>query len=911
MSTFYDRFCECARRWPDNVALEIQRRDGVESHTYAELRKMAESIGRWLTERQLPLGTRAAIFADNHPRWVAAYLGIIASGGTAVPLDTAFHADQVAKLLKDSGSELLFCDVKHLAIAREAIGESAIGIVLLDAADAGEATRAKQADLDGIFAAGSGDFVPVASSEDAVSSLLYTSGTTADPKGVMLTHGNLLGEVEAVFGWADLGPDDAVLGVLPLFHVLSQMANLLLPLVKGVRVVYLETLNTTELLRALSERKISVFAVVPQFFYLIHERIFKEVAQRGRLAQAALRALMAVTRFSRKIGINLGRVFFKKIHRTFGDKMRYLVTGGSRFDPQIALDFYALGIDVLQAYGLTETTGAAFANSPQNNVIGSVGPPLTGVEVQILDPQPLEGIPLPVGEILIRGAIVMKGYWNRPDATAEVLKDGWLYTGDLGYIDAGGNLFITGRKKDVIILSNGKNIYPEEVETHYLRSPYIKEICVMGLEGRPGDPAADRLHALVVPNFEVLKQRKIANAKEVIRFDIENLSAQLPSTKRVGSYEIWQEDLPRTTTRKLKRFEIAKRVKANLGRAGAEIGPEKPLTEEDLAWLDQPDVGRALKIIREAARSQPPNLRPDNNLELDLGLDSMQRVELLAALEQELGGNVEESRLAEVYTVRDLVDMVCKSAASGATPARPRAGWDTLLLEETTDPEVLALGRPRRISAAFWFLVSRLIHIAADDRFHLRVTGLEKLPLSGPFILCSNHQSFIDPIILGGLLPWPIFRDAFAVGTSEIFGSGPMRTLARWLRVVVVDPDANLVPAMRAGAFGLSHGRVLVLYPEGERSIDGTPKSFKKGAAILSIHMQVPIIPVAIDGFFDVWPRGKPFQKFAPLRITIGDAISLPTEAEASEAAYEKLIGEVKARVVTMWEEFHGGRAET
>jgi long-chain acyl-CoA synthetase len=900
MSTFYDRFRECAQRWPNNVALEIQRRDRVESYTYAELRQMAESVGHWLTEQELPRDARIAILADNHPRWVAAYLGIIASGGAAVPLDTAFHADQVAKLLKDSGSSLLFCDGKHLAIAKKAVSNSAIGIVLLDSENATETS------LDSIFAIGPVDFVPLSSAEDAIASLLYTSGTTADPKGVMLTHGNLMGEVEAVFGWADLGPDDAVLGVLPLFHVLSQMANLLLPLAKGVRVVYLETLNTTELLRALSGRKISVFAVVPQFFYLIHERIFKEVAQSGKLTESALRAMMAITRFGRTFGVNLGKLFFRKIHHTFGDRMRYLVTGGSRFDPAIALDFYALGIDVLQAYGLTETTGAAFANSPRNNVIGSVGPPLTGVQVRILDPQPQEGLPLPVGEILIRGALVMKGYWNRPAATADVLKDGWLYTGDLGYIDAGGNLFITGRKKDVIILSNGKNIYPEEVEAHYLKSPYIKEICVMGFEGRPGDPAADRLHAVVIPNFDVLKQRRIANTKEVIRFDIENLSTQLPSTKRIGNYEIWQGDLPRTTTRKLKRFEIAKRVKADQGKARAEIGSEKPLTEEDLAWLDQPDVQRALKVMREAARTQPQTLRPDNNLELDLGLDSMQRVELLVALEQELGGNVEESRLAEVYTVRDLVDLVRESAVGGATLASPRAGWDTLLREQTIDPDVLALGRPRRISAAFWFLVSRLIRIAADDRFHLRVSGLEKLPSNGPFIVCSNHQSFIDPIILGGLLPWSVFRDAFAVGTSEIFGNGPMRMLARWLRVVVVDPDANLVPAMRAGAYGLSHGRVLILYPEGERSIDGTPKKFKKGAAILSIHMQVPIIPVAIEGFYETWPRGKPFQKFAPLRIKFGDPIFPSLEVEASEAAYERLIADVKARVVEMWKQLRG-----
>src|SRR5438093_141249 len=308
MPTFYDRFVECAERWPQNVALEIQRRDGTESYTYSEARRMAESVGRWLAENGAQPGARVAILADNHPRWVTTYLGIIAAGCPAVPLDTAFHADQIAKL-----------------------------------------------------------------------------------------------------------PKDAVLGVLPLFHVLSQMANLLLPLVKGARVVHLETLNTTELLRALQEREITAFAVVPQFFYLIHERIFKEVSQRGKVAQVMLRVLMNVNRALRAIGINAVRPLFGKLHATFGQRMRYLITGGSRFDPQIARDFYALGIDVLQAYGLTETTGAAFANKPTNNVIGSVGPPLPGVEAKIVEPQPQEEGPA-VGESAIHGAIVMKGYWNREEA---------------------------------------------------------------------------------------------------------------------------------------------------------------------------------------------------------------------------------------------------------------------------------------------------------------------------------------------------------------------------------------------------------------------------------------------------------------------------------------------------------------
>src|SRR5256885_140311 len=615
MPTFYDRFVECAERWPQNVALEIQRRNGTESYTYSEARRMAGSVGRWLRENGIQPRARIAILADNHPRWVTTYLGIIAAGCTAVPLDTAFHADQIAKLLKDSGSELLFCDLKHVGIAQQAVAELNVDIVLTQASvnssSAGEGARATRADLDSIFAAGPQSFKPANVATDSVAALLYTSGTTADPKGVMLTHADLLGEIKAVFAWIEIGPKDAVLGVLPLFHVLSQMANLLLPLVKGARVVHLETLNTTELLRALQERDITAFAVVPQFFYLIHERIFKEVSQRGKVARSVLRALMNLNRALRAVGINAGRTFSGKLHATFGQRMRYLITGGSRFDPQIARDFYALGIDVLQAYGLTETTGAAFANKPSNNVIGSVGAPLPG------------------------------------------------------------------------------------------------------LEARPGDPTSERLHGVVVPNFELLKQRRIVNAKEVIRFDIESLSSQLASTKRIGSYEIWQEDLPRATTRKLKRFEIEKRVRSGKREGGGDTDISRPVKEEDKSWLEQHENQRALKIIREYSPAHPEQIFPTDNLELDLGLDSMRRVELLVAVEQELGGDVEESRLAEIYTVRELIDVVRESAGAGQkVGGRPGstqafAGWGVVLREDPTDPEAIAVVKSRPITDRLLYLFTR------------------------------------------------------------------------------------------------------------------------------------------------------------------------------------------------------------
>jgi len=912
MPAFYQRFQESARKFPDNVALEIQRQQTVERVTFAELTRMSESVANWLSAR-VPRDARVAILAANHPRWVAAYLGIIAAGRTAVPLDTAFHADQVKKLLIDSGASLLFCDVKHLPVAMEAVEGINVGLVMTAAAAERNPTTGSEpnfaADLDSIFAAGPADFQPIVPAESDLAALLYTSGTTADPKGVMLTHANLVGEANSVLAVIKIDSSDALLGILPMFHVLAQMANLFLPLFNGARVVYLETLNTTELLRALRERDITTFCVVPQFYYLIHEKIFKKLNKRGQLTLRLVRMLMAFNRGLRRVGVNAGKFFFGEIHATFGPRMRYLVTGGSRFDPAIARDFYSFGIDVLNAYGLTETTGGAFLNPPGHVVFGSVGRPFPGVEAKIVDPKPVEEGAPPAGEIAIRGAIVMKGYWNRPEATAQVLRDGWFYTGDLGYFDFRGNLFITGRRKEVIVLANGKNVYPEEIEAHYLQAQYVKEICVMALEARPGDPTSERLHAVVVPNFERLRERKIVNAKEAVRFEIEALSHKIASTKRLGSYDIWQEDLPRTTTRKLKRFQIEKKVRELQQKGGgdSDTNTEKALTDEEQLWLQREDVKRALDIVRESSRNQLDAIRPTHNLELDLGLDSMQRVELLTALEQQLGGEVPESQLAEIYSVRDLVDAILASASRGEGQARAAAPvWSTILSEPATDPDVLALARHNIFAEVFFFLLGRMIYLFALDRFDLKMRGLENLLEKGPYLLCSNHQSYIDPLVMAGALPWQVFRYTFALGTSDIFGEGLMRRLARWIRVVVLDPDANLVPAMRAGFFGLSQGRILILYPEGERTNDGNPTVFRKGAAILSIHAQAPIVPVAIEGFYKAWPRHKKFPKFARLQLVFGKPIQPPPLNEASEAAYERLTSELKSSVVAMWQELRG-----
>ena len=920
MQSFYQRFVDTATQYPNNIAVELQRTapasDGAPvdtssttdvSYTYAELRCIAEHLGAWLQSNGIPAGARCAILAANCPRWVAAYLATMAAGCVAVPLDTAFKADQVAKLLKDCGASMLFVDVAHVEVGKAAWTS-------IQTVDPGALARVFVIDsladsllpnLDHVLLEKPAALTPSQSTTADIAVLLYTSGTTSDPKGVMLTHGNLRAEADAVFKTIRVTPDDALLGVLPLFHALAQMANLLLPLSIGARVVYLESLNTTELLRALQERGITLFACVPQFFYLIHERVTKEVESRGGTARAGFRGLLALAHAGNGIGLNLGKIFFAKVHRQLGTKMRHFVTGGSRFDPKIGRDLEDMGFSVLQAYGLTETSGGAFLTPPGDNVLGSVGKPLPGNEVRIehSEQHAQDG----AGEIVIRGPIVMKGYYNRSDATAEILKDGWLHTGDLGYLDARGNLFVTGRSKDVIVLSNGKNIYPEEIEAHYLQSPLIKDIGVMGLESRPGEPLAERLHAVIVPNFDVLRQRKIVNAREVIRFDVEGLSAQLPSTKRILSYDIWQEDLPRTTTRKLKRFQIRQRVLQN--EKGADeaqsLSAERKFSDDDRLWLSAQDVQQAMAVIRSASEKQG-EIHPDDNLELDLGVDSMERVELVVALEGALNSRPEDAELANVYSVRELVDMLLKHRDTSGT-ATKRSGWESVFATETTDQEVIETLAPARFFTVFWFVAARLARWLCQVLYRIQISGLENIPQDRPFILSPNHQSFMDAPMIMSYFPFRIFCKMFYVGTSEIFGTGIRRHIARSMKLIPIDPDANLVPAMRAGAYGLRHGEALALYPEGERSITGEPRTFKKGAAILATHVQVPIVPVAIDGFEKAWGRGKGIRLFQTLQIRIGSPIEPPAIAAASEKAYETLTTELRQRVMDMWVDLHNG----
>ncbi len=589
-----------------------------------------------------------------------------------------------------------------------------------------------------------------------------------------------------------------------------------------------------------------------------------EVARKGPIARAVLRRLIAANVWFRdRTGLNPAKRLFGRIHRSVGSRMRLFITGGSKFDPAIRRDLYGLGFTIMNAYGLTETSGGATLSHRDDRFTESVGPPLPGVDVRILmpdaaSPGPEHDDAKGDGEVLIRGPIVMREYFNRIDATREALEDGWLHTGDLGRLDAQGRLYITGRKKEIIVLSSGKNLYPEELEAHYSQSAFIKELCILGLS-RPGEPVSERLHAIVVPDEDVLRAKGIVNLKELVRFEIEGRSVHLPTHKRILSYDISMEPLPRTTTGKIKRHEIQRRLR---DRAATAQVDELPIAGADAAWAAEPDHAAALAIVaRQVNRAA---VRPDANLELDLGLDSMERVELLTLLEQQQGTRMASDGRAAIFTVRQLITAVTEAPrtqgpkeAADASDSGAELPWDTLLAVPADPTITAALARPRPIRAVVLFILVKTVALVARGLVGFRHTGIEHLPKEGPYILSPNHQAYLDPFFLAAALPFKAFRDLFFVGAAEYFETPLSRWFARTVNLIPVDPDANLVTAMQAGAAGLRLKKILVLFPEGERSIDGELKKFRKGAPLLSAHLDAPIVPVALDGLYDLWPRGR------------------------------------------------------
>lgn len=856
----FQRFEQTACRQPDRVALQVKEGETYRRLTYGEVCRQVRALAGALIEAGVRPGDRIALLSENRPEWAVAYFAITAAGAAAVPLDVQLGEAEIANVLRHAACRTAIASGKQVPrlLALTDRGVVLASVVDLDA-QVGDGPLLA---LGAALRSAAPDSLPPLQPGD-LASILYTSGTTGTPKGVMLTHGNFLANAVSVMEFRLVEPEDTLLSVLPLHHSFAfAVQNILL--FTGASITFPPSLKGPDLLASMQEAGVTVLVGVPQLFYLFHKGIFDQIGKRPFFMRLLLRSLLRLAGALRPSGVNLGRLVFGPVHRRFGGKLRLLASGGARLDPGIARDFLALGFTVTEGYGLTETAPVVAFNPLGRMRPGSVGVPLPGVEVRILGPDG-EG----VGEIAVRGPNVMPGYYENPEATAEVLQDGWFRTGDLGFCDADGYLTITGRAKEVIVLSSGKNIYPEEIEEQYLKSRFIKEICLVPQVSVRGGAKLEGLLALVLPDLDAFRAEGTTNIFETIRWDMENVGKALPPFKRPTGLRIVKEGFPRTRLGKIQRHLVQARHRAEIA------GDRREETRGEAVAVEPEDevARRVLAYLREA--TERPVIRPDDSLELDLGMDSLARIEMLVALEGELGIKVSDEVAAECFTVGEVIGAL-RSRAAGAemSPgARAPRGWAAILEDVPPEAtEALATSRTAVSKASTAFSLGLCLS-TFFPLYRLKTEGHQHVPPSGPLILVANHCSYYDAFIMAAALPRRSVPNVYFLSLEQFFRGRFMTWWGRQIHVIPVDMDTHLVRALQTSAHVLRSGKILCVFPEGERSADGTVRPFRKGTGILVRELGVPILPAHISGSYEAWPRGQTWPRISRLRVRFGEVI--------------------------------------
>lgn len=906
--TFCERVIAAATTRPNKIAMVAPTETGTEAITFNEMLSQIRSLAYRLSLEKIEFGDRIALLGENHPHWALAYFGILFRGAIAVPLDPAATVEALTHFISDSQARLAFVSPtsfdKFRAIC-ERLGRQIPVVALRDSSEQ-NGHLSFQAWSHTPVPTDFASTPPPAKAED-IAVLMYTSGTTGTPKAVPLTHGNINAESTALQEAIPLTDKEVVLSLLPMFHAYSQTVNLWLATIFGAEVYYVTELSSAAIERALQASCATALVGVPRLWYLFHKKVFDQVKQQPALSRWFFAAMIKVNGWLRDyLKINAGRLFFGRVHTAFGGRLHLAVSGGASFDPGVARDFHCLGFTILQGYGLTETAAAATATRLEDNLIGSVGKPLKDVEIKIDEPNEAG-----IGEVLIRGPIVMPGYYRNPEANREVFTaDGWFRTGDLGHFDKNGHLFISGRSKDVIKLPSGKNVFPEDVEAHYQHSPFVSEICVLGVRDQASSFArAEKLVAVVVPDFDYLKTQHIANAREWVQWELDNLGRELPEYQRARDYIIRTEPLPRTSTRKVKRFEVKRWLESTDAMADQTRNLKRfAFTDADKAMMNS-IVGKVLTAAIQQQKPETELIHPQMNLELDLGLDSLARAECAVSIEQSLGASFKPEEFATALTVGEVIALTEKKAGKVAvTMAGSGVNWHHILADVSpVFPDVQPILKHKPVTLWVAWLLLKMIYLAARVMFRLEVEGREVLTkLDPPFLICPNHQSYLDAFLVCSIYPRSLLSRTFHVGATQYFSSGLGKWLADKFNIIPVDADTNLLRAMRAGAAGIGAGHVLNLYPEGQRSLDGELAEFRKGAAILATELNVSIVPVALDGLHRVWPRGAKWLHLAKVKINFGAPLNITEEVSsviAGDARYEAVTDLLRKRIQQMLDE--------
>lgn len=841
-----ENFIDSVQKFCGKIAIENKISGSSETLTYADMGKRVKAAAYSISSLGIKKSDRVSIILENGPEWAVIFFALSYVGAVAVPLDPQMTVKGMKDILSDSGAGFAFISKKNADLAESL--KDQVNVVILE-----EMKQSLSPD----------EFRGTKVDPEDLMVLLYTSGTTDLPKGVMLTHKNLCANFNSLKKMKIFSDRDTILSILPLYHSYSLMTTLIAPLFSGSKITYVASDWPEKLADYIKEVKSTIFLGVPQIYHMMHVRIMKKLnSMQGPEG--------LYIKFAMKLG--LAGMLVPSLRNVFGGDLRFFISGGAKLDANVARDFFKLGFKILEGYGLTETSPVASLNPVKKPKFGSIGRPIPDVELKVVN-KDTSG----VGEIAIKGPNVMKGYYRNEARTKEVLKDDWFFSGDLGYMDKDGYFYITGRSKEMIVLSSGKNIYPEEIEKYYSATPYIREMCVLGVLKKKSGVMLEYLHAVVVPDLEFFKERGEMNVRKVIRNVFDNLSKDLPGYKHIMGFSVTQEDLPRTVLGKLKRYEIEKKIMPVI--LEGERQEEKEPLPEDKKLAESDTAKKLIECIKDTLDIASP-VHLSDSIELDLGVDSLGRVELVLAVEKCFDVEFPQEMIAgEIFSVKDVLLKVQGlfdkkiQGVKGERQEEKAVYWSEILKqplpEEFQKKILLSTGVTDHVLA---FLVKGFIGLFFRIFYRLKVEGAHNIPRKGPYVLCVNHTSFLDGFIVAAGVPFRTELNLFFIAFRRYFTAPIIRNLVRRARIIPIDAG-QIVEAMQGSSFVLRNNKALCIFPEGERSIDGNLKELKKGIGIISKELNADLIPVFIKGAFEAWPRTERFPRLYPLEIKFGSPL--------------------------------------
>jgi long-chain acyl-CoA synthetase len=828
----------------DEIAVVWRRGYRRERWTYATLLSTANRFASELQARSIKKGDRVLIWGENSGEWIAAFLGCVLCGAIAVPLDAIGERAFAERVARQA-------DVRLAVVSRNLLpGDLAPQVIVLE-------------DLVQVVGDRLAENLPRAAvKRDDPVEIVFTSGTTAEPRGVVLTHGNILANIAPIDKEFDhyrryerFFHPIRILDLLPLSHVFGQFLGIFLPQVLNTPVSFLDSLNPAEVIREIHDRRISVLVAVPRLIESLQGQIERDIEAQGKLDK--FRRI-----FERSADVHFLRRWwrFRAIRRRFGWKFWAMVSGGAALPAQTETFWTRLGYAVIQGYGLTETTSLISLNHPFRIGRGSIGKPMPGNEIKLSDS----------GEILVRGENIASGYWKQDGVAPAVDAEGWFHTGDLGERDAAGNLYFKGRSKNVIVTPEGLKVYPGDLETELRKEPAVRDAVVVGLRTNGNAEACAVL---------LLREASSGDANQEAADAVRHANQRLAPFQQMRHWVVWHDqDFPRTPTQKPMLAKITEAAEAEL--QGHRPQHSRQTTNDLLAPL-----------VRGRAHG--------GNVNQPLQLSSIERVELMGAIEDRYQVDLSEADFSKADTaeqIERLIQSPSPRAPAFQYPTWPQSGpariFRAAVYNLLAVPAMLILGWPR-------------------------ITGRERLAsISGgkhkANLVIANHVTYFDPayIMLG--LP-ERFRSHLAVAMDgELLESmrtpppgrnfflGLVDRVTYFLLVSIFDvfPLPRHAGFQRSFAFMgnlIDHGWNVLIFPEGERTKNGRVSPFRAGIGLLATQLQVPVIPMYLGNFWELKQQGKHIVRPGVVRVAIGNPVSF-----AENDSPEKVAQELQEKVAAL-----------